>query len=185
MGAHCHRVASGWAVCPSTTLPTIHLSKISDLAPPTSSTLPPSGARFPELPQAPLVVLEWPHGYPTTTEHRSVDFPVYFGEQMFLSCGRLEGAHLTDHTRRECGRSQPFPCCHSTVRTHLWDRSPRQLSSPSDADAGPPTRLLPNPGKGCPACPSSCLSSIFSLSSLFSSKASRSLQAVRGSRQEP
>lgn len=92
---------------------------------------------------------------------------------MFFPCGKLEGAEPTEHTGHECGRSQTFSPAAARLGPTRGTLPRRQLGSPSHADAGRPPCIAPGPGKGCLTCPNPSLSSIFSLSSLFSSEAGR------------
>lgn len=117
------------------------------------------------------IMLEWSRGYPTFRNGIvACIFPYILVDGCFYPA---EGAEPTEHTGHQCGRSQTFPPATAWSGPTCETLPHSQLHSPLHADTAWPPHIAPSPGKGCLACPNPCLSSIFSLSSLFSSEAGR------------
>lgn len=143
-----------------------------DLTPPLPSLPPVLRSIFlAELPQAPPSCLGWSHGYPAIRNGTVAwIFPYILVDGCFYPADRAEP---TEHTGYKCGRSQTFPPATAWSGPTCETLPHSQLHSPLHADTAWPPHIAPSPGKGCLACPNPCLSSIFSLSSLFSSEAGR------------
>lgn len=150
--------------------PPTRLSKMLDLTSPLPS-LPPVLRIIFQTRAAPgtPIMLEWSHGYrPPPHQDGTVTwiFP-YISVDGFYPA---EGTEPTEHTGHECGRSQTSPPATSTVRRPFPGVS--SALTCTQTLLGLPI-LLPALGRVAWLVQTPRLSSIFSLSSLFSSEAGR------------